>query len=104
MADDFESRIAKYHEERKEHDLAMQNAQAHQNRSNECAGSAQIQDNGPTGDQDAEEESDNDGDAEEESDNDGDAEVESDNDGDAAEDKGDESGADRSGQVPGVAN
>jgi hypothetical protein len=94
MADDFESRIAKYHEERKEHDLAMQNAQAHQNRSNECAGSAQIQDNGPTGDQDAEEESDNDGDAE----------VESDNDGDAAEDKGDESGADRSGQVPGVAN
>lgn len=35
MADDFESRIAKHHEERREHDLAVQNAQAHQNRSSE---------------------------------------------------------------------
>ena len=56
MADDFESKITKYHEERKEHDLAMQNAQAHQNRSNERADSSQIQDNGPMSDQDFEEE------------------------------------------------
>lgn len=46
MADDFESRIAKHHEERKEHDLAVQNAQAHQNRSNERTDSPLIQDNG----------------------------------------------------------
>lgn len=45
MADDFESRIAKHHEERKEHDLAVENAQAHQNRSNERSDSAPIQDN-----------------------------------------------------------
>lgn len=35
MAEDFESRITKHHEERREHDLAVQNAQAHQNRSYE---------------------------------------------------------------------
>lgn len=45
MADDFESRIAKHHEERKEHDLAVQNAQAHQNRSNERTDSALSRDN-----------------------------------------------------------
>jgi len=45
MADDFESKIAKHHEERKEHDLAVQNAQAHQNRSNERTDSALSRDN-----------------------------------------------------------
>lgn len=45
MADDFESRIAKHHEERKEHDLAVQNAQAHQNRSNERTDSGLSRDN-----------------------------------------------------------
>ncbi|KAG0620104.1 hypothetical protein M758_4G189600 [Ceratodon purpureus] len=56
MADDFETRVAKFHEERKEHDLAMQNAQAHQSRPDERIDGAHTQDDGHMGGENFEEE------------------------------------------------
>ncbi|XP_024390641.1 condensin-1 complex subunit CAP-D2 isoform X6 [Physcomitrium patens] len=43
MAHDFESRIGKFHEERKEHDLAERNAQAHRSSACESTGSLHTQ-------------------------------------------------------------
>lgn len=46
MADDFETKFSKFHDERKEHGLDMQNAQAHQSRCDERTDDAHTQDNG----------------------------------------------------------
>lgn len=56
LADDFELRISTFHEERKEHDLAVQNAQAHQSKSYVRTDNPHAQDSGLIGDQDCEEE------------------------------------------------
>lgn len=45
-ADDFEAQILKFHEQKKEHDLAMQNAQAHQQRRHEPVDSGHTLENG----------------------------------------------------------
>lgn len=54
LADDFELRILKCHEEKKEHYLALQNAKAHQQRCNERTDSAHLQESGLVDIQDVE--------------------------------------------------